>query len=130
MDSAHVRSVYRRLWRAGHYAVQNRAPAKYTIRDKLRYAFRTETKLPTALEIDQTEQFLRTAGRRRGVENNVVRTLCFLHWDRSKKPRYKIAPTSLIRRSNKVDMESSGDFYGGFERCLSMLNKTAGTCLR
>ena len=83
MDNAHLRSVYRRLWRAGHYAVQNRAPAKHAIRAKLRHAFRTETQVPTKTEIDNTEQFLLTAGRRRGMENNIVRGLCLVHWKRA-----------------------------------------------
>src|SRR5271170_3695047 len=83
MDKAYVRSIYRRLWRAGHIAVQNRIPAKYTIRDKLRHAFRTETKIPSPQEVDNTEFFLRTAGRRRGIENNIVRSLCLVYWDRA-----------------------------------------------
>jgi hypothetical protein len=82
MDKAYIRSVYRRLWRASHYAIQNRYPAKHSIRGKLRHAFRTETDLPTPSELDNTEQFLRTAGRRRGIENNVIKTLCHVHWSR------------------------------------------------
>jgi hypothetical protein len=82
MDKATIRSIYRRLWRAGHYAVQNRKPATHAIRYKLRQAFRTETSLPPLEVIANTEQFLRTAGRRRGMENNVVKNLCFLHWSR------------------------------------------------
>jgi hypothetical protein len=80
--NADVRSAYRRLWRAGHFAVQNRVPQRYTIRDKLRYAFRTETVMPTAQEIDLTEQFLRTAGRRRGLEAAVIRNLCHVDYSR------------------------------------------------
>lgn len=92
MDKAFLRSVYRRLWRAGHYAVQYRAPGKYAIRETLRRAFRTESQLPTAVEIDNTEQFLRTAGRRRGMENNIVRGLCLIHYNRSRrKPRFALS---------------------------------------
>jgi hypothetical protein len=84
MDKAYIRSLYRRLWRAAHYAVQNRNPEKRIIRAKLRHAFRTETQLPPAIELDNTEQFLLTAGRRRGLENNVVKNLCAIHWYRAK----------------------------------------------
>lgn len=94
MDKAYIRSVYRRLWRAGHYAVQNRVPAKYAIRDNLRLAFRTETQLPTAIEIENTEQFLRTAGRRRGLENNIVRNICHIHWNRAQKR--KSVPWNIV----------------------------------
>ena len=129
MDLAHVRSVYRRLWRAGHYAVQYRAPGKYAIRDKLRHAFRTENQLPTTTEIDNTERFLRTAGRRRGLENNIVRGLCLIHWERAKKHRLSTPWVLLIQR-DRFDFESSKDFYGPYERCVDLLNKTAGLCLR
>jgi hypothetical protein len=87
MDKASIRSLYRRLWRAGHYAVQNRSPPKHIIRAKLRHAFRTETQLPSAIELANTEQFLRTAGRRRGLENNVVKNLCAVHSYRAKGRR-------------------------------------------
>jgi len=83
MDKAHVRSVYRRLWRAGHIAIHNRSPFKRQIRSILRDAFRNETQLPCAQEIDNTEQFLLTAGRRKGVEARVVRNLCHVHYVRS-----------------------------------------------
>jgi len=88
MDKAYVRSVYRRLWRAGHIAIQNRTPERYIIRDKLRYAFRNETSLPSPTEIDNTERFLLTAGRRRGVENNIVKGLCLVHWKRARRRTY------------------------------------------
>ena len=94
MDKAYIRSIYRRLWRAGHYAVQNRLPAKYAIRDIIRHAFRTETQLPTATELENTERLLRTAGRRRGLENNIVRNLCHVHWSRARKK--KSVPWSSI----------------------------------
>jgi hypothetical protein len=83
MDTAYVRSVYRRLWRAGHYAVLNRYPARKAIRTKLRYAFRNETQLPSPEEIENTERFLLAAGRRRGLENNVVNNLCHVHYNRA-----------------------------------------------
>jgi hypothetical protein len=87
MDKAYLRSVYRRLWRAGHYAVQDRFPAKAQIRMKLRVAFRTGRDMPTPVEIDNTEQFLRTAGRRRGIENNIVRGMCNVDWSRRNRRR-------------------------------------------
>jgi hypothetical protein len=82
MDKAYIRSIYRRLWRASHLAIQNRPARRYTIRSKLRHAFRTETTIPSPLEVANTEAFLRTAGRRRGIENGVVKALCHVHHDR------------------------------------------------
>jgi hypothetical protein len=88
MDKAYIRSVYRRLWRAAHYAVQYRKPAINQVRSKLRYTFRNETTIPSPEVIARTEQFLRTAGRRRGTENNVVKNMCFVHWSRGVRHGY------------------------------------------
>jgi hypothetical protein len=82
MDKAYIRSIYRRLWRASHIAIQNRPAPRYAVRAKLRHAFRTETTIPSPAQVANTEAFLRTAGRRRGVENGVVKALCHVHWDR------------------------------------------------
>lgn len=96
MDKACIRSIYRRLWRAAHYAVQNRNPSKHIIREKLRHAFRTETQLPSTVELDNTEQFLLTAGRRRGLENNVVKSLCMIHWYRARGKRFGLEEGELL----------------------------------
>jgi hypothetical protein len=83
MSDAHLRSIYRRLWRAGHIAIQNRAPQKYQVRSKIRHAFRTETTIPTSREIDNTEQFLLNAGRTSGLEAKIVENLCHVDYFRS-----------------------------------------------
>jgi hypothetical protein len=88
MDKSYIRSIYRRLWRASHIAIHNRPAPRHAIRAKLRHAFRTETSVPSELEVTNTEAFLRTAGRRRGVENRVVKALCHVDWDRMVNKRY------------------------------------------
>src|SRR5438552_10040704 len=126
MNNAYNHRVYRRLWRTGHYAVQNRPPAKYAIRETLRRAFRTGNQLPTPIEIDNTEQFLRTAGRRRGLENNIVKSLCQVHYSRSRRNMFPTFGIKLIAFRDKHEFESLKDFYLGYERCVDSLNKTAG----
>jgi hypothetical protein len=87
MDKAYIRSVYRRLYRAGQAAVRHRSPQKYMMRQQLHYAFRTGTTMPTPTEIANTEAFLRTAGRRRGIENNIVSGMMNMAWSRKYGPR-------------------------------------------
>jgi hypothetical protein len=82
-DAAHLRSIYRRLWRAGHIAVQNHGPQKYQVRSKIRHAFGTETTIPTTEEIDNTEEFLWNAGRKSGLEALIVENLCHVDYVRS-----------------------------------------------
>lgn len=99
---------------------------------------------------------MRTAGRRRGVENGVVKALCHVDWDRAVNKRYypgRLENDCLHRwvgrnvwteswgassgflsdaddRPPKEALESLRDFYGGYERCVGMLNRTAKMCLR
>jgi hypothetical protein len=103
MDKATIRSTYRRLWRAAHAAIQNHGPEKIAIRNKLRHAFRTETTLPSPIEIANTERFLWIAGRRRGVENNVVKNLCFVDSKRARKIRFGLL---WSKKGNGVGMIS------------------------
>jgi len=95
MDKAYIRSVYRRLYRAGQAAVRHRAPKKYLMRQQIRLAFRNGTTMPTSLEIDNTVAFLRTAGHRRGIENNIVSTMMNMAWNRNYGLKMMYSPLSL-----------------------------------
>jgi hypothetical protein len=92
MDKAYVRSVYRRLYRASQAAVRHRGPQKYIIRDHLRHVFRTGTSMPSPTELANTEAFLWTAGRRRGIENNIVSGIMNMQWGRLYATRAPYSP--------------------------------------
>ncbi|CUS14051.1 unnamed protein product, partial [Tuber aestivum] len=69
--------AYRALYKAGLAAVQYSSPARYSIREKLRKAFRhSDPNRFSQQRIDNTVQFLRTAARRRGMEHSIVKNLC------------------------------------------------------
>lgn len=92
MDKAYVRSVYRRFYRASQAAVRHRGPQKYIIRDHLRHLFRTGTSMPSPTELANTEEFLWTAGRRRGIENNIVSSMMNMQWARLYAARGPYSP--------------------------------------
>lgn len=78
--------AYRHLYRGLLHAVQFSKPARYTARDQLRKAFRTEH--PSSFnqeKIDRTVEFLGFAAKEAGLEHKIVKNL--LHaafWERRK----------------------------------------------
>lgn len=73
---------YRALYKAGLAAVQHSSPARFAIRDKLRHAFRSSSSSSvfSQTRADNTVAFLRVAARRKGLEHDVVRNLCLVHY--------------------------------------------------
>lgn len=79
---------YRALYKAALAAVQHSSPARYAVRDKLRSAFRSRGVF-VPQRADNTVAFLRTAAWRKGLEHQVVRNLCMVHyWQVMGKKRY------------------------------------------
>ena len=71
--------AYRHLYRHGLRAVQFSKPARYTLRDRLRTAFRKGN--PRDFDqrrIDNTIEFLRGATRETGLEHRIVKNLIFV----------------------------------------------------
>lgn len=71
---------YRQLYKAGLSSIQHSSPARFAIRDKIRAAFRNGAAVFSQQRADNTVEFLRTAARRKGIEHQVVRNLCLVHY--------------------------------------------------
>jgi len=83
--------AYRHLYRHGLRAVQFSGPARYTLRDRLRRAFRVG-KLEDfdQKRIDSTLEFLRGATMNRGLEHRILKNL-LLTWFHEPHARSKQA---------------------------------------
>ncbi|CCX34961.1 hypothetical protein FPQ18DRAFT_380999 [Pyronema domesticum] len=88
-------TTYRHLMKAGLFAVQYSNPARFQIRDKLRDAFRyTPVEHYNPRRIQNTIDFLYTAGRYKGLEHKIVKNLCFVHYhDRTRKRKRLLGKT-------------------------------------
>ena len=70
---------YRHLYRHGLRAVQFSKPARYTLRDRLRTAFRKGNPRDfDQRKIDNTIEFLRGAIRETGLEHRIVKNIIFV----------------------------------------------------
>lgn len=72
---------YRAVYKAGLAAVQHSSPARFAIRDKVRKAFRSSDASQFSQQrVDNTVEFLKIAGKRKGIEHDIVRNLCLVHY--------------------------------------------------
>lgn len=81
MSNGAVIHAYRHLYRHSLRAIQFSKPARYTLRDRLRLAFRKGS--TTAFEphrIQNTLEFLQYATRENGLEHKIVKNLLFVWW--------------------------------------------------
>ncbi|PUU81364.1 hypothetical protein B9Z19DRAFT_1077326 [Tuber borchii] len=123
-DSTIIRS-YRTLYKAGLAAVQYSSPARYSIREKLRKAFRrSDPSRFSQQRIDNTVQFLRTAARRKGMEHRIVKNLC------------KVAYWQLHSRNNRKLVVGKGgtlvteQAFSSYLETIGLLNQSMDLELR
>jgi len=94
MSGEAVIHAYRHVLRHSLRAIQFSKPARYTLRDRLRLAFRKGSTTDfEPLKIKNTVEFLQYATRENGVEHRIVKNLLFVWWMQAKggrgKPRNK-----------------------------------------
>lgn len=90
MSHQAVIHAYRHLYRHSLRAIQFSKPARYTLRDRLRLAFRRGS--AAEYEPDKvlnTLEFLRHATRENGLEHKIVKNLLFVWWVQSNGGRAK-----------------------------------------
>ena len=85
MPSQHeIITAYRHSLRAGLRAVLYSKPARFTIRDHVRAAFRNGQSADLdPVRLSRTLEFLGNAARYRGLEHRIVRNMCHVSWDRN-----------------------------------------------
>lgn len=131
--NADVVRAYRHLYQFGLRAVCYSGPARYTIRDKLRTAFRKGRASEfDPFRIHNTLQFLHGAAQSKSLEHKVLRSLLHTwYWEhfeskgsrsRSSKSRKKDA----ITEENAIN-NAARDQYN---HTIRMLNESMGMCIR
>jgi hypothetical protein len=90
MSSRPVLHAYRHVLRHGLRAIKFSKPARYTLRDRLRLAFR---KSPASdfdpVKIETTLEFLRYAEEFNGLEHDIVKGVLRVWWDQDLGGRSK-----------------------------------------
>lgn len=90
MSNVAVVHAYRHLYRHSLRAIQFSKPARYTLRDRLRLAFRKGSSTDFLPEkIENTIEFLKYATRENGLEHKIVKNLLFVWWTQANGGRSK-----------------------------------------
>ena len=89
----HVPTAYRQLLRHSLRAIQFAKPARFTLRDRLRAAFRHGN----AADLDErrvanTVEFLRLAAAENGLEHKIVKNLLLVGWSQENRGRPQKLP--------------------------------------
>jgi hypothetical protein len=88
MATTSVVHAYRHLYRHGLRAVQFSKPARYTLRDRLRLAFRKGSRLDLEPQrVQNTVEFLKYATKENGLEHKIIKNLLFVWWTQEKGGR-------------------------------------------
>ena len=107
MSQIEILHAYRRLYRTALQAVHHATPAKYTIRDSMRRAFRFES--PEAFEstrIENTQNFLQRAKMDTGMEHRILKNLLhvkyFQHYARRDLRLLVTSSLAQVYQTNSV----------------------------
>jgi hypothetical protein len=126
MSREEILHAYRQLYRHSLRAIQFSKPARYTLRDRLRLAFRcghaTEF---DSLKVNNTLEFLGYATRENGLEHKVVKNLLFVWWQQELGGLGRPGP----KASTPEDVEIKVTAYDTFNHNIRMLNESMGICL-
>lgn len=135
-----ILTAYRHLYRHGLRAVHYSAPARYTLRDRLRRSFRRGDRTQFDQEkVDRTLLFLTGAALNNGLEHKIVRGL-LLTWFYEGSVASKL--TKLLVRDAKNAGQNADDeerpphfaqfptnSYDSFNHTIKMLNESMRLCL-
>jgi hypothetical protein len=90
MANKAVLHAYRHLYRQSLRTIQFSKPARYTLRDRLRLAFRKGSAHEfEPQKVQNTLEFLQYATRENGIEHKIVKNLLFVWWTQEKGGRAK-----------------------------------------
>ncbi|KAG9258992.1 uncharacterized protein F5Z01DRAFT_669727 [Emericellopsis atlantica] len=127
MSTSEIVQAYRTLHRKLLQGVQYARPARYTVIQALRSAFREPKAQFDREAIKRTTWFLEAAAKERGIEHQILKNLVKVRGLRGKKePWRKMYNESLSKRPDI----SKDNAYLHYDMTVAMLNKTMGLCLR
>ncbi|KAF2019964.1 DUF1763-domain-containing protein [Aaosphaeria arxii CBS 175.79] len=128
MAQQEIIHAYRHLYRHSLRAILYSKPARYTLRSRIRLAFRKSP--PEAYDpqrVANTIEFLQYAARENGLEHKIVKNLLLVWWNQD-LGGYNRAARNTTRISNE-GTEIKTTAYDTFNHSIMMLNESMGMCL-
>ncbi|KAH6862147.1 hypothetical protein AA0117_g6520 [Alternaria alternata] len=126
MSQQAIVHAYRHLYRHSLRAIQFSKPARYTLRDRIRLAFRKGSAADYEPQrIRNTLEFLQYAIKESGLEHKIVKNLMFVWHVQDTGGRLKHIPKNLTR--DEIEIKTTA--YDTFNHNIRMLNESMGLCL-
>ncbi|KAF1846715.1 DUF1763-domain-containing protein [Cucurbitaria berberidis CBS 394.84] len=126
MSNEAILHAYRHLYRQSLRAIQFSKPARYTLRDRLRLAFRKGSIVDfEPQKVQNTLDFLQYATRENGLEHKIIKNLLFVWWTQSNGGRSKPKARTLTWEEHEIKTTA----YDPFNHNIRMLNESMGLCL-
>jgi hypothetical protein len=95
MSQQEIVHAYRHIFRHGLRAIQFSKPARFTLRDRIRLAFRKGAASDfDARKIQNTLEFLQYATKENGLEHKIVKNILFVWWGQHNGSKSKASPRS------------------------------------
>lgn len=127
MASTEIIHAYRHLLRHSLRAIKFSKPARYTLRDRLRLAFRKGNAADLdASKIKNTLEFLRYAEAENGLEHKIVKNLLYVWWSQARGGHKRPHKRGV---SKQQEAEALITAYDPFNHNIRMLNESMGLCL-
>ncbi|KAF2739061.1 DUF1763-domain-containing protein [Polyplosphaeria fusca] len=125
MSTEGIVHAYRHLYRHGLRAVHFSKPARYTLRDRLRLAFRRGSPADfSSQRIANTIDFLRHATAESGLEHIILKNLLKVWWYQDKA--FRLKPRG---KNNSEWTEINVTVYDTLNHNIRMLNESMDICL-
>ncbi|KAJ4301525.1 hypothetical protein N0V90_003618 [Kalmusia sp. IMI 367209] len=126
MSQQDIIHAYRHLYRHALRAVHFSKPARFTLRDRLRLAFRKGSAADfKSQKIQNTLEFLHYATTQNGLEHKIVKNLLFVWWSQEKGGKGK--PTAKHQSSDEIRIRTTA--FDAFNHNIHMLNESMDICL-
>ncbi|KAF2451579.1 DUF1763-domain-containing protein [Karstenula rhodostoma CBS 690.94] len=126
MAQQEIVHAYRHLLRQGLRAIQFSKPARFTLRDRVRLAFRKGSASDfDAQRIKNTLEFLQYATKENGLEHKIVKNLLFVWW--SQQDGGKSKPNQKTMSREEMRMKTTA--FDAFNHNIDMLNESMDICI-
>ncbi|KAJ4351796.1 uncharacterized protein N0V89_007140 [Didymosphaeria variabile] len=126
MSQQQIVCAYRHLFRQGLRAIQYSKPARFTLRDRIRLAFRKGSAADfDAQKIQNTLEFLQYATKENGLEHKIVKNLLFVWWSQENGGKSKSTQKSPTHELMRMKTTA----FDAFNYNIDMLNESMGICI-
>ncbi|KAH6614075.1 hypothetical protein C7974DRAFT_368165 [Boeremia exigua] len=126
MPNTAIVHAYRHILRNSLRAIQFSRPARFTLLDRVRAAFRKGAVADyDEQKIANTVEFLRYAAKQNGLEHKIIKNLMYVWWQQDRGGRTRGKTKSRFR--DHLEIRTTA--YDTLNHNIRMLNESMGTCI-